>query len=421
MRTVWLLRVVVVLALAGIAAWVVSRTEWIEVPRPVPLSNALRDDGTQVAQQFLQRLGLKTHRVDHLPEMPPAQATLVLTTPFWRLAVADEARLRRWVEGGGHLVVDPNVLDDPPPGDWWPMPPLPRPTAPRQVREDWCRVLAHGVAQPPAFGELRGFVACIAPGQPLWPNDRATWQLVSQELGLEAQRMPVGRGRVTALGTRFNFDWQHQVMVDRDLGAAVQRQHNFSNRGLLEGENAALLAALLDARPGGEVWFVTRVLRPALPQWLWQQAAPALVLAGAALALLLWRRGARFGPVEAATPPRRRSLTAQVEGLADFLFRHRPAALHGYALRALHEAAARELPGWARLTPAARTLALARASGLPPDALERAQQAEVPRDRRAWSETLALLETARRALLVPRRTAPTHPAPDPTAPDRSRR
>ncbi len=423
MKSVWLLRIVVALALGGIGAWLVSRTEWVEVPRPVPMSAALRADGSLVAQQYLQRLGLKTRRLDHLPELPPPQATLVLTTPFWRLALGDEARLRRWVEGGGHLVVDLNLLNAPPPGDWWPSKPEPRTSTTREPRSDWCRVLAHGVAQPPAFGELRGFVACVSPGMALQPDDRATWQLVSQEIGLEAQRVPVGLGRITAFGTRFDFDWQNGVLFDQDLGQAVPRQHNFSNRGLLEGQNAVLLAALVDARPGGEVWFVTRVLRPALPEWLWQQAAPALLLAAAALALLLWRHGTRFGPIEAAPATRRRSLTAQVEGLADFLFRHRPAALHGYALRALHEAAARRLPGWARLTPAARTLALARATGLPQAALERAQQAQVQRDRRAWSDTLALLETARRALLERRpgiQRAHNLP-PDPTASDRSRR
>ena len=100
-------------------------------------------------------------------------------------------------------------------------------------------------------------------------------------------------------------------------------------------------------------------------------------------------------------------MAVQEVGQADDLHRHQPAALHAAALRALRETALRCVPGWQRLKPAARTAALARATSLPLAALEMAQEPHVPRDAQAWSQALALLETARRTLLAAKTPAKT--------------
>jgi Domain of unknown function (DUF4350) len=391
------LRVVVLLALVAIGAWLLHYTEWVHEPQSLPLQEPMRSDGTHAARLLLQKLGVASQTAKDLRTLPPSNATLVLATPFWNLLVGGEDRLRRWVESGGHLVVDSHVIDEPPQGGWWPLVALPRGRDERDAGRDWCRVLHQDQALPPAFGDRRGFVLCApAPAQELLRHKNPLWLLHSDEHGLEVQRVALGAGRITGLSGSFGFEWQTNPWVD-DEGAA-HGVHNFSNRGLAAGDNAALLAALVDAKPGQTVWFVSRVERPPLPLWLWQVAAPTLVLLGCVLALLLWRAGTRLGPLRAEPPARRRSIAAQVQGLADFLFRHQPAALHSAALRALREAAARRIPGWARLTPAARTLALAKATGLPVAALEQAQEPVFARNPAAWSDTLALLETARRAL-----------------------
>jgi hypothetical protein len=415
----WVLRGLVLLALLAGGAWLLKNTEWVQVQQPLPLSPTLAEDGTLVAQQLLQRLGMQTRRVDHLPTLPPAGATLLVTTPFWQIALGDGERLQQWVRAGGHLVIDQVLLDDDEASSWLP-PQLQRRERGEGpgTRSDWCRVLGAEEGAVAGFGSSSGFVACTPPWRTLRPRPAdpgVTWQLASSELGIEVQRVALGRGRVTAFSGYMGFDSQHArtlpVTVEGAAFGTSDRLLNFSNRGLLEGDNAALLAALVDARPGAQLWFVTRVQRPPLPRWLWQQAAPALLLAGAVLLGALWRRGVRFGPLQAEPPARRRSLAAQVAGLADFLHRHQPATLHAAALRALREAAARHVSGWARLTPAARTLALARATGLPEQQLQRAQQAQVPRDAAAWSDTLALLETARRALINPPDTPPSNRSP----------
>ena len=445
----WTPRLVALLLSVAAAAWLIDNTEWVEGREPVPMSDELRSDGTVLARHFLQQLGWRVHKADNLQQMPPPGATLLLSARFWRLVGGDE-RLRRWVDAGGHLVIDHTVLSDPPADGWLPTRLLPREADAKRVRDDWCRVLspvdgtAGGIGNDIGNDSAKdssndrsspsGFNTCARAQARLQPSAAATWALHSPELGTEVQRLPFGRGRVTAFAGNFAFDAQNASSAFLLPGGIKGRidgafLRNFSNRGLLEGDNAALLAALVGVlggvrdqpQPNREVWFITRVQRAPLPLWLWQQAAPVLALAGVALVLALWRGALRFGPLQAEPPALRRSLSTQVVGLADFLHRHQPAALHAASVRALRETALRCVPGWQRLKPAARTAALARATALPLAALEMAQEPHVPRDAQAWSQALALLETARRTLLAaktPAKTPVNTPSSTPTYPAR---
>lgn len=395
----WLWRVPAALLALGCGVWLVQHTEWVETRTPVPLSPEMERDGTQVAQTWLRQLGLQARRVDDLATLPPPGATLVLAAAPWGLFAGTPERVQRWVEqDGGHLVIDGSMVPHPEDESWLPVRWAVRRDAldddeevPR-VRFDWCRVLEPPPALGGAWGSREGFVSCLSPRLPLALPAQARWALHSGEMGIEAVRVPAGRGTVTASASWFAFD-------ARD----IDEPRNLSNRGLLYGDNAALLAALVDARPGGEVWFVNRLKRPPLPLWLAQQAGPALALAAVALLLALWRGGARFGPLQAPPPQVRRSLAAQVRGLADFLFRHQPRTLHAAALRALDESARGHVAAWSRLDRSARAAALARAVGLPADRLAAALDPALPRSAAAWSDALALIETTRRALRAPRR------------------
>lgn len=395
----WALRALLLAALAAGGAWLVRHTEWVEERIPLPLTPELQRDGAHVARAWLQRLGMKVVQASDLSALPPRGATLVLSTALWNAVPGTSDRLQRWVDEGGHLVLDGSALLQDEQANWLPLRwdtsmPAARDAEYRLQRRDWCRLLEPRAGLPPAWGSDSGFVACLrAEGRLAMPQAPLLWALDSSEIGAEALRVAFGRGRVTAFGAHFLFDSQ----------GPREPLRNFSNRGLLEGDNAPLLAALVDAQPGGEVWFVTALDRPPLPQWLWQHAQPVLLLAAAALLLWLWRAGTRFGPLQTPPPPTRRSLAAQVRGLADFLFRHQPAALHAAALRALEEAAAARIAGWRRLAAPARAAALARATRLPEARIAAALEPAAPRNALAWSEALALIETLRRALTEPRR------------------
>jgi len=391
------LRLIGGLALAAAIAWLVANTEWVDTERPRPLPEALREDGTLMAREYLQSLGLKTRRVDDLIELPPANGTLVLTAGHWDLIDGSSQRIQRWVQAGGHLVIDAQALRTVDDDDHWL--PLNR-TVPPPDKTDRdrtnCRVLRpRGTLNPP---EPEGFVACLwGHARLLAAEQLPVWALDSEERGAEVLRVALGRGRVTAFAESFNFNDTSVPMSfagNPELNTIVR---SFSNRGIVAGDNAALLAALVDTKAGDEVWFVTRIQRPALPLWLWQKAWPALLLAAAALGLALWRGGSRFGPLQHEPPPARRSLAAQIRGSADFLFRHQPGALQAMAQRALDEAAARRIGGWRALKRSQRPAALARATALPERQLAEALSHSATRAEVA--DALALLESARRALL----------------------
>lgn len=420
----WLRNTLVVAGLALAGWWLLEATEWADETRARPLPDALADDGTVMARSYLEGLGLRARRADDLLALPPAGATLVLTAEHWELLQGSSDRLRAWVEAGGHLVLDAQTLETvqrdgdhvntagEAPTHWFPMLRVVRKEDPEAGTRQPCRLLRQRPDLPAAFGDGSDYVSCLPGGAQLsavTPKGQAEpvplWAMASDDEGTEVLRLPLGRGRVTAFAGSFGFDRQPSLLTAPDGSPLPMR--NLSNRGMAQADHAALLAALVDARPGGEIWFVTRLERPHLLQWLWQRGAPALMLAAAALAMWMWQRSARFGPVRQAPPPARRSLSAQIRGHADFLFRHQPAALHAMALRALEDTAASRLAGWARVAPADRAAVLARATGLPEMPLA---QALSPHGTRAQiNDALRLLETTRRALLHAATPTPREP------------
>jgi hypothetical protein len=208
------------------------------------------------------------------------------------------------------------------------------------------------------------------------PKRTTEWSLRDGN-DVHAARVRVGRGSVTRIN-------------------AVP----FRALGLLEGDNAWLFVAAAQLRRGDEVHFLSEADHASLLALTWRHGAPVVVLGFTAIAMMLWRGGVRLGPVAPLAPPVRRSLAEQIRGTGRFAVSHRGgAALHAAAVRALEEAAARQVPGYVRLPRAERAAALARMSSFSRGALEPAvfhPPSERPRELRS---TLMLLESARRRVL----------------------
>ncbi|MBW8760413.1 MAG: hypothetical protein JF586_22725, partial [Burkholderiales bacterium] len=189
----------------------------------------------------------------------------------------------------------------------------------------------------PAFEPGRRFRAC-APAGALHPLNHVqpTWMLQGPP-GTLAMRVPVGRGDVTGVTPLLELE----------------------NHDLLDGDNALIAAAVLQATPGRAVWIVEDESREPLPGWLWHEARTPFLLALAAVALSLWRLMTRFGPREAAPPQARRSMGEQVRGTGQFIAGTDARALHAATRKAFEEAARPRVEAWAERDDADRVAALA--------------------------------------------------------------
>jgi len=410
-RIGWVMTALVAAIIAALIAWFMRSIEWIETDVPTPARGEAARDRFYVAKQLARRLGASVTTVHDLERMPPVGATLLIGSRRWSMFPGREAALRRWVDAGGRLVVLQSAWSAE--GEtprWVPMrsAPLRRDgpaapasaaaaaaSAPRDI-DAFLALLAKGApcddfVEPegidPAFGAARHYRLC---GQQIRVLHAAapTWLLRSSE-GAVAARVGYGRGDITANALDGSFD----------------------NRALVRDDGALAFAAMLQLREGDTVWFFDEETRARFLSLLWDRGAPALLLAGAAIVLLLWRSGTRFGPLLADTARARRSVGEQVRRTAAFIAAGGGAALHRASVRALEEEARRSIAGYATLLGAReRAEAIARSTREDAASLGAAMSPLQRPDRHRLATAIARLERARRALLPDRRRSPRRPS-----------
>ena len=432
MKSAALIRTLVGLLVLALLGWVIHNTRWEAVEVDDPARGAAATDEVYSLRKVLEGAGATLEVRTTMEPMPPAGATMLLESSLWNIFPERDARLKAWVENGGHLVVtawkadsddlrwvplafprrhhhaaakahddaasdaeDENDGDD----DDAPATRKKPPANAQQRRlaklleqkKPWsdCADFAETDATTePAFEPGRVYRGCTLAG-PLQTLDHVapTWQLTGDK-GTLAMRVPVGRGSVTGL-------------------TAPLITHNI---GLLQGDNALIAAAVLQAAPGRAVWIIGDEAREPLLAWMWHEARTPFLLALGAIALALWRLMVRFGPREAQPPQARRSMGEQVRGTGQFIAGSDPRALHAATRQAFEAVARRRVEGWAELDDATRIEALA-ATLRPPHAVDRAAlQAAMNIGGGATPPqilaAIAVLEQARRALL----RAPTAPS-----------
>ena len=261
-------------------------------------------------------------------------------------------------------------------------------------RPGHCAEYAEPARLAGAFGAPRRYRICGSASR-LLRADTASWLLAGRE-GVIAARVPYGHGDISASAL----------------------EGSLSNGPLLRDDGALAFAALLQLKAGDRVWFVDEETRARFLALLWQNGAPALLLAAVATLLLLWRGGARFGPLLAERPRARRSIGEQVRRTAAFIAAGGGTALHRASVRALEEEARRSIAGYGALFGVReRSEAIARRTGVDAAALAGALSAQGRSDRHLLAAAIARLEHARRALEpARRRTIPTSHASPPSPP-----
>ncbi len=385
-----LLRILLAVLAVALAAWLVSATEWVEEDVPTPARGEALKNRFYAVQDLLRNVGVKVTRKQSLDEMPPPRATLVLDSRHWTLFPDRADRLRKWVEGGGHLVLSSVSVTDKEFEDWLPVAEMSpksratreRPKAPEQkpgkpAPDAGCADAGETGDLPASYTGGRSFRLCTSANgsyfTPLTSEQTPVWTISAQD-GMAILRLDIGKGSATVISP-----WGM-------LGNGV----------VLRADNPLVVAAALKATRGSETWFVVEEARAPLLKWLWHEAWIAVVLLLLALAAVLWRGAVRFGPLAAGTMLARRSMADQVSGTGQFLYRHGAAALHRAQVRALDEAARKYVRNYNARDLSASLEAIARATGLDQLALAaaitpRPAPADLPRH-------MELLETARRRL-----------------------
>lgn len=379
----WAIRAAIIAALAALVVWIAMNTYWDAVPIPQPLKGEAATNPFYSAAQLARSLGAQPRWQRILGSLPPRRAVVFASAWHWSLMPDRRERLQRWVAAGGRLVVDRSLIGGQPElEEWAGISRYVRSTAEiaradRETTWEKCPTLHATDPQAPSLPTRARFSVCnLDRISGLRADRRTSWKLRDASLAIQAVRVPVGLGSVTMINAM-----------------------PFGNRALLDADHAALFVAATQLQRGDPIWFLTEEKGASLLSLIWTTASPVVLLGLALVVLWLWRSSVRFGPPVAPTDPARRSLAEQIRGTGEFTVRCGGGqALQAATLRALQETADRSICGYSRMDGEARVAKLAELSGTDVHELATAMKFTGPRRRGELRQTLALLESVRRAI-----------------------
>jgi hypothetical protein len=371
------------------AVWFARHTYWKVTEVAVLPSGEAAINPFYAALHLARLLGSQTEWRQELSLPPPGNGVIVMTGWKWNQFPSRDERLERWVEAGGRLVVARTYLDKMPELERWTgvsrreiktrPPPKSTAVSPPQPKQPQCPALTVGEGSVDAY-RTHYAVCFLITSSELATQRPFSWSLRNADGHVESGRVSIGHGSVTILN-----GWP------------------FFNYALFSADHALLFVAATQMRRGDEMYFISEEEQPSLLSLMWNYGAPAIVLGLALVAAWLWRSGVRFGPLEAVPEAGRRSLAEQIRGTGRFTARFGGGtALHTAAVRALGETAERYIPGYARLSAEERVATLVRLTRLNSEELSGALNHSGPRKPGDLNDTLALLESARRA--IPKRS-----------------
>ncbi len=371
------------LVIVAIGVWVARNSTWTDVQIPTPPKGEALTNPFYAVQRFAEALGARTTR-DRVLTIPANDSVVVLSGWHWSLSAGRRVPLERWVEAGGRLVVDSELVSDNDEFERWSGIVREYRDDKRDEAHDQSRFVPHpcdrfrqeGSSVPPPPSDAKQYWLCDYDQDVHLTTGRAAAWMLRDAKGIQAMRVAVGRGSVTVINAS-----------------------PFRYRSLFDGDHGWLFVAATELRRGDDVHFLTEENHPSLLALLWLYGRPVVLVALVLIALALWRGSVRLGPLEAATATARRSLAEQIRGTARFAMRHGGAdALHAASVRALDEAARRRISGYGHLSAKERASTLASLTGFERDALAAAIYHPDSRRSQELRSTIGLLEAARRKL-----------------------
>jgi len=377
-RVIWLS---VTGLLVVLVVWIGSHTYWADSKIPMPPKGEALTNPFYAAEKCVRALGARaTH--DRVFAAPPSDAVVVLSGWHWSVVRTRREALERWVESGGRLVVDRELVTSGDDFEQWSG--IKRKhwgaddRRPSRVGSAGCRPFDESFGDASQTATPTQLSMCGVWFSTSLLSDKPVAWALRDESGIQVMRVVVGRGSVTVINaTPFRY------------------------QSLFDGDHGRLLVAATELRRGDSVHFLSEGDSPTLLALVWQSGAPVVVLSLLAVALLMWRGAVRIGPLVMPSAAERRSLAEQIRGTGEFALRHGDGeALHAASVRALEDVARRRVSGYTGLSAKDRGAALERLSGI--NATEILSAAYDPRSHgpHQLRSAIAVLEAARRHMLV---------------------
>lgn len=313
-----------VLGVGGVL-WFFDHFERRTTQIPVGYSAEARRNPWLALERYLMRGGIQVESLAGrapLSDFPPTTDTLVVRG-LGPLNATRRAALRRWMEEGGHLVVEVRRLWD---EDARPRDDLLADFGIRlQVESDEKRLqegLDVSAFEIPVPDVPRPLMVAFDPRYHLAAEGEAPGDLtVGGRLRLVER--PVGAGRLTVVS-------DSGFMTNAEIG---------------HQDHAFFAARLVAPTPGGKVWLIYDSAVPWLGALIWSAAPQAVISVGVLLLVWLWSLGVRLGPLRSESHARQRDLLEHLDASGDFLWRQ------GRAAHLVETSRRRILAAWVRRHP----------------------------------------------------------------------
>jgi hypothetical protein len=388
------LKILIAAVLIACFAWIASNMSFRQVPVHEPLRGEAARNPFYAAIKLSEALGA-TATWERVFTAPPDDSVIVISSWNWTLSRARRQLIEHWVEAGGRLVVDQSLIggfeeferwsgvsklksekkahrdadekaesDEDEDGEFV----LP-------LQDEPCNTLVEDATK-------RSLSVCgISQRHSLASSRKILWALRDGQK-IHVLRTAVGRGSVTVINAS-----------------------PFRHRDLFLGDHPSLFVAVTQLHRGDELLFLTEEDHASMLMLVWRFGAPVVLLACIAIALALWRAGARFGPLNAPSQSARRSLAEQIRGTGQFALRFGGGqSIHAATARALRDAAIRRLPTYDRMASEERIAALAKLTGVNAEELAPALNYSGARNSHELRHAIAIIENTRRRLQIHRRS-----------------
>ena len=406
-------KILLSVAVVLLVIWIGSHLRFEETTIPLPLKGEAVTNPFYAAIKLAEQLGADA-AWERVFTAPATDSVILVSNWNWDLSRTRRARLEKWVESGGRLVVDDSLIGG------------------SDAFEKWTGISAIEEDEEPVLDESDPVESDSIDGEPpeeskpaerkkkkperrrLNERERALVQQfihddctqltedVTQRLldvcGLDTARSLASSRKISwALRDRKKI---HAVRVAIGNGSVtVINASPFRYRTFLEGDHPSLFVSATQLHRGDSLLFLTEEEHASLLTLVWRFGAPVVLLLAALVALSLWRSSARFGPLTAPPDKARRSLAEQIRGSGQFTLRFGGGrALHTALVRAVREAAIRRIPAYDRLSSEERVATLAKLTGQPESELGPALNYSGARSSNELRNVIAVLETARRRL-----------------------